>query len=232
MPLPGASQPNTTANPTPQEGVRLNTEKKVFELAPAGMQPAVLAEIVMIQVEEPVFEKRKKTDKTHVVDKILLCFELAATYQDSKNEFFGKRVIISTDTYPSFSDPKHKLMKLCLSWANKKSFTDAEKAEWADAIQAPSFLPDGKRNPASLVGAACTLHIVHGVGKASGRDYAAIENIMSPSPGYENLTISADYTPYAERQRQIELRRQEREAQQQSGQSHQSTQKDEFRGQF
>jgi hypothetical protein len=238
MPLPSQTHGTSTASaPTsskPTQGIKLNTEKRVFELAPAGQQPAVLAEITLTQVLEPIFKDRKRTDESHMVDKVILSFQLAATYQDSENEFYGRRIIITTDAYPQFSDPKHKLVKICLSWANKKSFTAEEMQQWASYLQAPMFLSDGARNPESLVGSPCTLHIVHGVGKTSGRDYAAIETVMSPTPGFESLTISDDYTPYAERMRQIEERRQQRESDQAQKQGDQSQprQKDEFRGQF
>lgn len=233
MPLPGSKQSdNQQASPKQSinQGISLNKEKIVFERAPEGQQPAVLAEITQIQVEED--EKDRKgnfTGKKRMVDKILLSFELAATYQDPKNDYYGKRIIQTKDFYPGFSNPKQGLVKMCLTWANKKSFTDAEMAEWASYLEAPMFFPDGSRNPASLVGSPCTLLIVHGTSKI-GRDYAAIETVMSPGPGYENLKISDDYTPYAERMANAERRRQERQSKEQE--QGKPRQKDEFKGQF
>jgi len=230
MPLPsGPSQGKQQAQPSSgSKGIVLNTEKRIFEKAPAGHQPAVLAEISAIQVEEPIRDRAgKPTDKMKMSDKVVFSFELEATYQDPESEFFGRRVIITMDTYPTFSDPKQKLYKVCLSWANKKSFSKEEEQMWIGYLTAPMFLEDGRRNPDSLVGSPCTLQIVHGIGKASGREYAAIETVMSPLSGKENLAISADYTPYEDRMRQIEERRAARDKQ-----PAQSREKDEFKGQF
>jgi len=162
-------------------------------------------------------------------DKVVFSFELEATYQDPESEFFGRRVIITMDTYPTFSDPKQKLYKVCLSWANKKSFSKEEEQMWIGYLTAPMFLEDGRRNPESLVGSPCTLQIVHGISKSTGREYAAIETVMSPLPGKENLVISTDYTPYEDRMRQIEERRAARDNRQSQPQSRE---KDEFKGQF
>lgn len=227
---PGPNQGNETAQQAPkhQGGVSLRTEKKIYEMAPAGQQPAVLAEITAIQVEEEVRTGKNKGQK-RMSDKIVLSFELAAQYVDPENQFCGKRVIITRDAYATFNDPKNTLVKLCLSWANKKSFTESEMKEWAGYLSAPMFLPDGSRNPESLVGSPCELLIVHGVGQVSGRPYAAIETVMPPRTDASgnllseyNLTISEDYTPYHERIANAERMRSERQAQQ----------KDEFKGQF
>src|SRR3990172_1744889 len=229
MPLPsGPSQGKQQAQSSQSKGITLNTERRIFEKAPAGHQPAVLAEINMVQVEEPVRDRAgRPTDKMKMLDKVVFSFELEATYQDPESEFFGRRVIITMDTYPTFSDPKQKLYKICLSWTNKKSFSKEEEQMWIGYLTAPMFLEDGRRNPDSLLGSPCTLQIVHGIGKASGREYAAIETVMSPLSGKENLAISADYTPYEDRMRQIEERRAARDKQ-----PAQSSEKDEFKGQF
>jgi len=232
MPLPSGSSQGKQQAQQSSKGITLNTEKRLFEKAPAGHQPAVLAEISAIQVEEPIRDRAgRPTDKMKMSDKVVFSFELEATYQDPESEFFGRRVIITMDTYPTFSDPKQKLYKkICLSWANKNSFSREEEQMWIGYLTAPMFLEDGRRNPDSLVGSPCTLQIVHGVGKASGREYAAIETVMSPLPGKENLAISSDYTPYEDRMRQIEERRAARDNRQ--SQPAQSREKDEFKGQF
>jgi len=229
MPLPsGPSQGKQQAQSSQSKGITLNTERRIFERAPAGHQPAVLAEINMIQVEEPVRDRAgRPTDKMKMSDKVILSFELEATYQDPESEFFGRRVIITMDTYPTFSNPKQKLYKVCLSWANKKSFSKEEEQMWVGYLTAPMFLENGQRNPDSLVGSPCTLQVIHGTNMTTGRDYAAIETVMSPLPGKESLVISADYTPYEDRMRQIEERRAARDNRQS-----QPVEKDEFKGQF
>ena len=230
MPLPSGPKQGQSQAQQSSRRITLNTEKRLFEKAPAGHQPAILAEINMIQVEEPIRDRAgRPTDKMKMSDKVVFSFELEATYQDSESEFFGRRVIITMDTYPTFSDPKQKLYKICLSWANKKSFSKEEEQMWIGYLTAPMFLEDGSRNPDSLVGSPCTLQIVHGIGKASGREYAAIETVMSPLPGKESLQISADYTPYEDRMRQIEERRAARDNRQSQPAPRE---KDEFKGQF
>ena len=230
MPLPSGPSQGKQQAQSSQKGIVLNTEKRIFERAPAGHQPAVLAEISAIQVEEPIRDRAgRPTDKMKMSDKVILSFELEATYQDPESEFFGRRVIITMDAYPTFSNPKQKLYKVCLSWANKKSFSKEEEQMWIGYLTAPMFLENGQRNPDSLVGSPCTLQVIHGTNATTGRDYAAIETVMSPLPGKENLAISADYTPYEDRMRQIEERRAARDNRQSQPAPRE---KDEFKGQF
>lgn len=231
MPLPGQGQnPTQTAQGAPanpnmpreKSGVTLNTQDN-FELPPAGLNPAVLAEITFFEVEEEKKDKdNRPTGQKHMVTKIMMSFELEAIYQKD-GPFKGKRCIIKQDYYTSFKKGT-KLYKVALKWANKSSFTKEEAAQWQ------SYIEEKK-----LIGANCVLNVIHHTSKAN-RTSAWIgsngEDVMAP-PATQNLTVSPDYTPYFQRLEQGQRMREENAArQQQSGGQQQSRQKDEFNGQF
>lgn len=233
MPLPGKSNtlgqaeetPTTTLGPRkPTAKVSLETKpSKVFELAPGGLQPAVLVEIVSIEVDEAERDKNNniiEPVRMKPVQKLVFNFELEATYQDPQNEFYGKRCIVTQDYYPAFRISRNKptkLVKVCQKWAGSQKFTQEDLDEWGQAITAA--VDADPRSGSGLIGATCTLNIVHATSK-KGFDYACIgstgEDVSPPLAGKEKLGISSEYTPYWQRQEYFARRRAEREQQQSS----------------
>lgn len=231
MPLPGKSNPTGQAEETPTLGPRKPAAKvtldtkpsKIFELPPAGLQPAVLAEIVSIEVDEPERDKNNNVilpERMKPVQKLVFNFELEATYTDPEGDFYGKRCIVTQDYYPAFRVSRNKptkLVKVSQKWAGSQKFSADDLAEWEQAISAA--VDADSRSGAGLLGATCTLNIVHATSK-KGFDYACIgsngEDVSPPLGGKEKLPISADYTPYWERQAFFAKRKAEREAQQSS----------------
>lgn len=229
MPLPGqqnnptqtaqgAPANNDPSRPREKSGVSLNTQDN-FELPPAGLNPAVLAEITFFEVEEEKKDRNNRpTGQKHMVTKIMMSFELEARYQN-EGPFQGKRCIIKQDYYTSFKKGT-KLYKVCLKWANRSEFSKQEAEQWQQYIESKA-----------LVGANCVLNVIHHTSKA-GRTSAWIgsngEDVMAPPAG-QNLTVSPDYTPYFQRLEQGQRMREEnaQRQQQSSGQQLQPKQKDE-----
>lgn len=237
MPLPGKSNhPTGQAEETPATlGIRKPVSKvtldtkpsKIFELAPVGLQPAVLAEIVSIEVDEPERDKNNNViepKRMKPVQKLVFNFELEATYQDPENEFYGKRCIVTQDYYPAFRisgrNKPTKLVKVCAKWVGTTidQFKQNDFDEWEQAISAA--VDTDPKSLTGLIGVTCTLSIVHATSKRTGFDYACIgtngEDVSPPLAGKEKLSISPDYTSYWERQAFFARKKAEREQQQSS----------------
>lgn len=230
MPLPGKASPSQASQAPKQQDsqsgprrpggkVTLDTKPgKVFELAPVGLQPAVLAEIVAVIQQEPEKDRNNKIIEPVVlrdVTKLIFNWELEATYQDREGEWYGKRCIVTQEYYPAFRITRNKptkLVEMCEKWAGVKDFSPSDLAEWEQAITAA--IDQDCRSGAGLLGATCTLNIVHATSK-NGFDYASIgssgKDVSPPLAGKEKLPLSADYTPYWERRANFEKRKAERE---------------------
>lgn len=188
MPIPGTqtSQSGQSAN---QARPRIGLQKSHYEIAPAGMQDAVLVEVNFDWIPNK-FEGGKPDYK------MVWTFELAATRED------GHRFIVPLELFPSIS-AGNKVGKLCQSWSGSaKKLTDEQIEEWIVAFMGNTNFDTGEidENP-PILGANCQLKIVHNTSKTTGNDYAAIQDILPPSTERQAkpLSKSDGYTPYAKR---------------------------------
>lgn len=168
-----------------------------YVLPPAGVQPAVLAEVTFIT--EPDYEwidgrkhakMDKKTGQQAMAEKCILSFELAAKMED------GRRFIITRDFYASIS-PTNGFGKFIASWSGRGDKLNKEQIqEWMSLLNLEGKVKERNVN--------CVLTVVHKTATQSGREYARIDGIAPPMDGIPRLTVSDDYTPYNERMRNAE----------------------------
>ena len=214
-------------------------QSKGFEPAPAGRQPAILAEIAWEMVEDR-FEGRGEQLK------MFWCFQLQA---EDPN---GERYILDLELYPTIS-AKNAVGKFCRSWsASPTELTDDQINQWRIAVMGSLIERDAVGNPViddkgsvvtklfetfegfhdnvdpdpPLVGLTAIINVEHKEA-ASGRTYARITGIFpngkvdavgniikgadgKPEPAFE-MEIE-NYVSRAERQAEIAKRIAEKEA--------------------
>lgn len=131
-------------------------EAHQFEIAPSGMQPAVLSKIFDVGLQHTDYQGQPKDQH-----KVVFVWELAARI--SEGEYAGQRFVLSK-VYTLSLHEKANLRKDIESWKGK-AIPD-EKAR--EGIDLEKFLKT-----------QCTLNVVH-YEKKTGYDGARIQNILPP----------------------------------------------------
>lgn len=212
-----------------------------YSPAPAGKQPAILAEIAWELVANR-FEEQKEPEL-----KMFWCFQLEATDKE------GEPYIMDLELYPNIS-AKNAVGKLCRSWsASPQELTQEQMNQWRCAVMGKLISRDSVGNPVldekgivqiqqfnsveefldnydpdpPLVGLTAVVEIEHRESSKSGRTYArivnifpnakldAVGNVVKGKDGRPDPAFTMELKDYrfrAERQAEIQKRIAEKEA--------------------
>jgi len=211
------------------------TSNSGFAPAPAGRQPAVLAEVSFAMVENKFENKGEEL-------KMFWSFQLEAVNGE------GERYVLDVENYPNIT-PTNKVGKLCRSWSGRtEALTQDQVNQWIAHFMGKlvkrdaegNILTDDKGHAVTedfdtladflaaidpdppAVGMACILDVVHKESATTKRDYALVNNIF-PNAQVDSLgNIVRDpdtkkpvkafqlaienYVPRAQRQEEIKRR--------------------------